>query len=81
MASKHNKNKSTLKRLANERDSAFRKFPLIFTLLGTFGVVSVLYGVQHLFDKVPYLVNNPILAVIVGLVILLLTGTLYKRLG
>lgn len=75
------KRANTFAKLTRERNTAFKRFPLVFTLLGTFGLVSVLYGVQHLFDKVPYLVNNPILALIVGLVVLLITGTLYKKLG
>jgi len=70
-----------LDRLALKRDSAFKRFPLVFTLLGTFGLVSTLYGVQHLFDKIPVLANNPILSITVGLLILLFTGTLYKKLG
>ena len=79
--SKSKSKHSTLAELEKKRNNAFKRFPLVFTLLGTFGVVSVLYGVQHLFDKVPFLVNNPIAALIVGIVVLLITGTLYKKLG
>ncbi len=70
-----------LKKLTKKRDTAFKRFPLVFTLLGTFGVVSTLYGVQHLFDKIPVLANNPLLSLGVGVLILLLSGTLYKKLG
>lgn len=71
----------TFDRLTQRRDTAFRRYPLVFTLLGTFGLVSTLYGFQHLLDKVPLLANNPIVALLVGLAILFLTGSLYKKLG
>ena len=67
--------------ITRQRDTAFEKFPMIFTLLGTFGLVATLYGFQHLIDRVPLLANNPLISLIVGLIILLLTGTLYKKLG
>lgn len=69
-----------LSELTRRRDSAFKRYPLVFTLLATFGLVSTLYGFQHLIDKVPVLANNPIVALVAGLIILFLTGTLYKKL-
>jgi uncharacterized integral membrane protein len=66
--------------LIKRRDSVFARFPLVFTLLGTFGVVATLYGFQHLIDKVPLFVNNPLIPLAIGLTILVLTGTLYKKL-
>ncbi len=76
-----NKQVYTLEKLSQKRDTAFKNFPLVFTLLGTFGLVSTLYGIQHLFDRIPVLANNPILSLGVGILILLFTGTLYKKLG
>jgi hypothetical protein len=81
MKTKNDNHSDTLEGLTQKRDSAFKRYPLAFTLLGTFGLVSTLYGVQHLFNKVPFLVNNPVLALLVGVAILFLTGTLYKKLG
>ena len=71
----------TLHRLIEQRDSVFKRFPLLFTLLGTFGVVTVFYGAQRIMEKIPLVANNPYIALIVGVIILLLTGTLYKKLG
>ena len=71
----------TLHKLIEQRDSAFRRFPLLFTLLGTFGLMATFYGFQHIIQKIPLLANNPFITLVVGLVTLLLTGTLYKRLG
>jgi hypothetical protein len=83
MATEHDKDKEldALEILAHTRDTAFKRFPLVFTLLGTFGLVSTLYGVQHIFNRIPILANNPIVSLVVGLLILLFTGTLYKKLG
>ena len=83
MATQHDKDKEidTLELLTQKRDTVFKRLPLVFTLLGTFGLVSTLYGVQHIFDRIPILANNPIISLIVGLLILLFTGTLYKKLG
>ena len=67
--------------LAKKRDTAFKRFPLVFTLLGTFCLTATLYGFQRLFDKIPLLANNPIVSLGVGVFILLCTGTLYKKLG
>lgn len=71
----------TLHKLIQQRDSTFKKFPLLFTLLGTFGLVATFYGFQHIIEKVPLLASNPYITLGVGLFTLLLTGTLYKKLG
>jgi hypothetical protein len=67
-------------RLMHTRESAFNRFPLLFTLLGAFGVVTTFYGFEHLIDKVPWLANNPVVTLLTGLGILILTGSLYKKL-
>lgn len=71
----------TLQKLIEQRDSTFKRWPLLFTLLGTFGVASTFYGFQHIIAKIPVLSDNPVIALGVGLLILLLTGSLYKKLG
>ncbi len=72
--------KPVVDKLSHHRDSAVKRFPLLFTMLGTFGVVATLYGFQRLIDKVHWLADNPVVMLATGLVILLLTGTLYKKL-
>jgi len=67
-------------KLAHGRQSAFQRFPLLFTLLATFGVVTTFYGFEHIVEKIPFLANNPIIALTVGVLVLVLTGTLYKKL-
>lgn len=81
----HNKNdepqSETLREFIKQRDGVFARFPLVFTLLGTFGLVATFYGFNHLIDRVPLLANNPFITLAVGLSVLILTGTLYRKLG
>lgn len=63
------------------RKHAFARFPLLFTLLGTFGVVATMYGFNGILENIPLLVNNPYISLVIGLSILVFTGTLYKKLG
>jgi hypothetical protein len=79
------KKKSSLKtkianRLAREKQHSFKRFPLLFTLLTAFGVVITYNGIHGLIEKVDWLNRNPIIPLIVGILILLFTGTLYKKL-
>jgi hypothetical protein len=68
-------------KLAQTREGVFAKFPLLFTLLGTFGLVATFYGFEGLIDKIDFLSNNPGILLGVGLSALIVTGTLYKKLG
>jgi hypothetical protein len=70
-----------LHKIIEQRDSVFKRFPLLFTLLGTFGLVATFYGFQHIISEVPLLANNPYLTLGMGLLVLIGTGTLYKKLG
>ena len=70
-----------IKDFMHGREHAFSKFPLLFTLLATFGLVATNYGFQHMVEKIPLLANNPYIALVVGLAILIFTGKLYKKLG
>lgn len=70
-----------LHKLLQQRNNVFKQLPLVFTLLGTFGLVATFYGLQHIIEKIPVLANDPYLTLGIGLLILLFTGTLYKKLG
>ncbi len=72
---------TVVERIVHTRQSVFSRFPLPFTLLGTFGVVATFSGVQQVINKTPFLANNPIVLILAGLATLTLTGTLYKKLG
>lgn len=70
-----------VQRLAQSRNNAVAKFPLLFTLLTTFGIVATFYGFEHLIDRTAWLSENPLVLLSIGLGTLLLTGALYKKLG
>jgi uncharacterized integral membrane protein len=53
---------------------------ILFTLLGTFGVVATFYGFEHVIDHMGLFSNHPFLLLGTGLATLILTGTLYKKL-
>ena len=68
------------KMLAEKRKAVFQRFPLVFTLLAAFGFVATFYGFERLMDQVG-LSENPIILLVIGIGILIFTGTLYKKLG
>ncbi len=57
------------------------RFPLVSALFATFGVVAVFYGFEKIIDRIDFLANHPIVLLISGLVILIVTGTVYKKLN
>lgn len=63
-----------------KRDHVFKRFPLLFTLMGTFGLVATLYGFERLIDQIELFVENPLILLGTGILTLVLTGTLYKKL-
>lgn len=63
------------------KQTAFHKFPLLFVLLSSFGLVATFYGFEKVIDSVPILQNNPIWILAVGLLALWITGSLYKKLS
>lgn len=62
-------------RLAKER------FPLVYAMLATFGLVCTIAGFNHIIAKIEFLNNNPITLIIFGIGLLLITGAAYKKLG
>lgn len=56
----------------------FRRYPLTFTLLSLTGFSLVIYGFEGVFDKISFFKEHPFWVLILGLIILLFTGTLYK---
>lgn len=59
--------------------SVFGRYPLVFSFLGTFGVVLIIHGIEGVIDKIPVLHERPVLILTIGILLLTLTGTLYKR--
>ena len=66
--------------LSRRRQSVFERFPLLFTMLGTFGLVATFYGFEGIIDSVDLLNNNPAILLLIGVGTLVVTGTLYDKL-
>ncbi len=62
------------------RDTAFTRFPVVFALLTTFGLVATFYGFEKVIDEIAFFSENPVTVLSAGLLVLALTGTLYKKL-
>jgi hypothetical protein len=63
------------------RESFFKRFPTTSILLVTFGVSATIFGIERFISEVPWLNERPLLIIMVGVGMLLLTGRLYKKLG
>lgn len=74
------KEKALVKSVGKRRKSVFERFPLVFTMLSSFGLVATFYGFERLIDKVDLFANNPWILLGTGVLTLALTGTLYKKL-
>lgn len=74
------KEKAIAQRLGARRQAVFERFPLVFTLLGAFGLVATFYGFEGIINQIEFLVDNPFILLGTGLLTLILTGTLYKKL-
>jgi hypothetical protein len=67
--------------IAPVRTSVLTRYPVLFSLLVTFGVAMTFLGFEQLVSQVAFLERNPIVLLIVGISILGVTGTLYKKLN
>ena len=67
--------------IEKENEKVFAKYPLLFSLLVTFGAVAVIHGFEGIVDSMPFIGEHPIVLFIAGLILLLFTGRLYKSLG
>lgn len=69
-----------ISKVDERRKAVFERFPLVFTLLGAFGLVATFYGFEGIIDQLPVLADNPLILLSTGVLTLALTGTLYKKL-
>ena len=63
------------------RDSAFTRFPVVFVILSSFGLMATFYGFEKVIDDIAFFSENPKMILVVGLGVLAFTGTLYKKLN
>ncbi len=60
--------------------SVFARYPLTFALLIVFGVTMVSEGVKEILIHIGFLKDRPWVMLVGGIVVLIFTGTLYKKL-
>jgi hypothetical protein len=70
-----------IKKISSERKLVETKFPLLFGLTATFGLVSILYGFEKIIDKVSLFTEQPWILLVVGVLLLLATGAAYRKLN
>lgn len=59
--------------------TVFQRYPLTFSLLGTFGVVAMVHGFEGMINEIPYIHERPEFMFLIGIVVLIFTGSLYKK--
>ena len=67
--------------VAPVRQTVFRRYPVIFSLLVTIGVVASFLGIERILLKFEWLQRYPEIILLLGVTILAFTGKLYKKLG
>ena len=72
--------KSFEETLSPVRKGFVKRFPTIFLLMVTFGVALVFFSLEVILSRSAFVINHPWLAFLTGIGILVVTGTLYKKL-
>lgn len=62
------------------RRTTFERHPFLFSTLGLFGLVATWQGFDDLIGQVDLFNQHPSLLLLIGLLMLLLTGRLYRQL-
>lgn len=62
------------------RKHVFKKHPTLFFLLATAGIIATSLGFELLLLRYSLFIQYPIILIVVGVFILSVTGTLYKKL-
>lgn len=70
-----------IEKARKKRESVAERYPLVFALLGTVGLVSTFYGFEKIIDQMPLFVNNPWILLVIGLATLSITGLALRKLG
>ena len=69
----HDKNESYVKPVLS-------RYPLIFAFLIVFSVAAILHGFELVSDQIELFHTHPIYLILIGVIVLFLTGMLYKAL-
>lgn len=69
-----------MRKLSHSRDRLAARYPFLFAGAAAFGLVSTYYGFEKLIDRVDTFVENPWILLATGIIVLIITGTIYKKL-
>ena len=58
---------------------AFSRYPMLFTFFVVFGIIAIDEGVKGILDYFGF-ADHPVYLLLVGIIILVMTGTLFKKL-
>lgn len=63
------------------RESVLKRFPILFMLLVTFGFTATTTGIEQVLVRHEIFQSHPFVIFLIGITILIITGTIYKKLG
>ena len=63
------------------RQSVIKRFPILFLLAVTFGITATATGMEQLILRYEIMRSHPAAILLIGVVTLIMTGTVYKKLG
>ena len=67
--------------IAPVRKSILKRFPTLFLLAVTFGASLVLYSIEVILIQQGFVLDHPWISLGIGVMILTITGTLYRKLS
>lgn len=67
-------------RAGKHTQPVLRRYPLLFAFLLVFSIASILHGFDVIVDRYELFDKYPVILMAVGVVTLILTGTLYESL-
>ncbi len=81
MAKKDNFIKREEQRVVRARKTYAQKYPLLFAIGSSFGLVSTFYGFEKIIDQIDVFTENPWILLATGLTLLIVTGAFYNKLS
>jgi hypothetical protein len=61
------------------RKSLIKRFPIVFILMVTIGFVLTSFGTEMFLERSAFFSNNPLVAGMLGIMLLVITGAAYKK--
>lgn len=62
------------------RETVLKRYPILFALVVTIGVAATILGLEQILLTIPLFIEHPWILFLLGVGILAITGTLYKKL-